>query len=497
MSQSTAVGAASSLWRRKSIDQMQESSHHDGGRELKRALGPGALVALGIGCTIGAGLFSLTGIAASENAGPAVVLSYLVAAIGCGFAGLCYSELASMIPIAGSAYTYAYTTLGEFVAWIIGWDLVLEYAVGAATVAVSWSSYMVKLLATFGVSLPPRLCASPFDTVHLADGSTAVGLINLPAVFIIVAVSLLLMRGVSESAKVNNVIVVVKLLVIAAVIGFGIPYIKTANYVPFIPPNDGTFGHFGFSGIMRAAGTIFFAYVGFDAVSTTAQEAKNPGRDLPIGILGSLAICSLAYVLFSGVLTGMLNYKAMLNDASPVASAIALTPYSWLKLAVTIGILCGFTSVLLVLLLGQSRVFYAMSKDGLLPALFSSVHPRWQTPWRSNLFFMVLTSLLCAFLPIAQLGHMTSIGTLLAFIIVCIGVMILRVRDPGRTRIFRVPFGPVVPILGIVSCGAIMASLDGLTWVRLVIWLAIGLAVYFGYGRRHSRLARGPATIAG
>ena len=488
MSQSAARAQPSSLWRRKPIEPAPEADQ--AGPSLKRVLGPGALVALGIGCTIGAGLFSLTGIAASENAGPAVVLSYLVAAIGCGFAGLCYSELSSMIPIAGSAYTYAYATLGELVAWIIGWDLVLEYAVAAAAVAVSWSRYAVKLLGSFGVSLPPRLCASPYETVHLPGGGTAVGLVNLPAAFVIVCVSLLLMRGVSESARVNSVIVAIKIAVIVAVIAVGIPYIRTANYVPFIPPNQGGFGQFGLSGVMRAAGTIFFAYVGFDAVSTCAQEARNPGRDMPIGILGSLAVCTLAYIAFSLVLTGMLNYHLMLNDPAPVATAIDQTPYGWLKLAVSVGILCGFTSVLLVLLLGQSRVFFAMSTDGLLPRLFAQVHPRWQTPWRSNLFFMVLTGVLSAFLPISQLGHMTSIGTLLAFIIVCLGVMILRARDPGRARQFRVPFGPVVPVLGILSCGAIMASLDGLTWIRLVIWLLIGFAVFFGYGRRHSRLGR-------
>jgi APA family basic amino acid/polyamine antiporter len=485
MSQSEAASPTSFLWRTKPI----ESDDEAGG--LKRALGPWALIALGIGCTIGAGLFSLTGIAASENAGPAVVLSYLIAGIGCGFAGLCYSELSSMIPISGSAYTYAYTALGEFVAWIIGWDLVLEYAVAAAAVAVSWSSYMIKLLGQFGISLPPRLCASPYETVHLAGGGTASGLVNLPAVLVIVCVSLLLMRGVTESARVNAVIVAIKIAVILAVIGFGIGYIKTANYVPFIPPNDGTFGHFGLSGVMRAAGTIFFAYVGFDAVSTAAQEAKNPGRDMPIGILGSLAICSLAYILFSLVLTGMLNYKAMLNDASPVSSAIDQTPYGWLKLAVNVGIVCGFTSVLLVLLLGQSRVFYAMSRDGLLPRFFSRVHPTWQTPWRSNLFFMVLVAAMSAFLPISELGHMTSIGTLLAFIIVCIGVLILRRTKPDQARGFVVPFGPVIPVLGILSCAAIMASLDGLTWIRLAVWLLIGLAVYFGYGRRHSRVQTG------
>ena len=289
--------------------------------------------------------------------------------------------------------------------------------------------------------------------MRLTGGGSAAGLVNLPAVLVIVCVSLLLMRGVSQSARVNAVIVAIKIAVILAVIGFGIPYVRTANYVPFIPPNTGSFGQFGLSGVMRAAGTIFFAYVGFDAVSTCAQEARNPRRDMPIGILGSLAVCTLAYIAFSLVLTGMLNYHRMLNDPAPVATAIDQTPYGWLKLAVSIGILCGFTSVLLVLLLGQSRVFFAMSKDGLLPRLFSEVHPRWQTPWRSNLFFMALTSLLSAFLPISQLGHMTSIGTLLAFIIVCLGVLILRAREPGRPRGFLVPFGPVVPVLGILSCG--------------------------------------------
>ncbi len=483
MSQATATNG--SLWRRKTIESLQAT---DDSHALRRVLGPVNLVLLGIGCTIGAGLFSLTGIAASENAGPAVVISYLVAAIGCGFAGLCYSELSSMIPIAGSAYTYAYATLGELVAWIIGWDLVLEYAVGAATVAVSWSRYVNSLLRDFGFYLPPRLLASPFESVKLADGSTAAGLINLPAVFVIVAISLLLMRGISESAKVNAVIVVIKVAVILAVIGFGIPYINTANYTPFIPPNDGTFGHFGYSGIMRAAGTIFFAYVGFDAVSTAAQETRNPSRDMPIGILGSLVVCSLAYVAFSFVLTGLVNYKAMLNDAAPVATAIDMTPYHWLKEMVKFGIICGFTSVMLVLLLGQSRVFYAMSRDGLLPAFFSDIHPTWRTPWRSNLLFMGLTGVLCAFLPISELGHMTSIGTLLAFVIVCGGVLVLRRRDPDRPRAFRVAGGPIIPVLGILSCLALMASLDGLTWVRLFVWLAIGFVIYFSYSRQHARI---------
>ncbi|MBB2197839.1 amino acid permease [Gluconacetobacter sp. 1c LMG 22058] len=484
MAQPPVTQSSSSLLRRKRIEMPSDSEG------LRRVLGPASLIALGVGCTIGAGLFSLTGIAASENAGPAVVLSYIIAAIACGFAGLCYSELASMIPIAGSAYSYAYMALGEVVAWIIGWDLVLEYAVGAAAVSVSWSRYVSSLLGSWGISLPPRLLASPFETVALPDGSHVTGLMNMPAAFIICVVSALLIRGVSESARVNAIIVVVKLAIIIAVVAFGLPYIKTANYVPFIPDNTGTFGHFGFSGIMRAAGTIFFAYVGFDAVSTAAQEARNPARDMPIGILGSLVICTIAYVLFSLVLTGLVNYKDMLGDAAPVATAIDQTPFNWLKLAVKFGIICGFTSVLLVLLLGQSRVFYAMSRDGLLPRLFASIHPTWRTPWYSNLLFMVLTGALAAFLPIDQLAHMTSIGTLLAFVIVCIGVMFLRRSAPDMERRFRVPGGPIIPVLGIVCCSAVMLSLDGLTWVRLAVWLVIGMVIYFGYSRRNSHLAK-------
>ncbi|OAG75865.1 amino acid transporter [Acetobacter malorum] len=484
MTQRPASSAASFITRCMPLDKLESA------QGLKRVLGPGSLVALGVGATIGAGLFSLTGIAASENAGPAVILSFLIAAIACGFAGLCYSELASMIPIAGSAYTYAYVTLGELMAWIIGWDLVLEYAVGAATVAVSWSRYVVSLLDSWGLVLPPRLTASPFETVQMPDGSLTVGLMNLPAVFIIGLVSMILIRGISQSAKVNAVIVVIKLLVIAAFIGFGISYIHPANYHPFIPPNDGTFGHYGWSGIMRAAGTIFFAYVGFDAVSTTAQETKNPARDMPIGILGSLLVCSLAYIAFSFVMTGLVNYKDMLGDAAPVATAINRTPFHWLQLAVKIGIICGFTSVLMGMLLGQSRVFFAMSRDGLLPPMFSRTHPKFQTPWLSNIFFMIITCLLSAFLPISDLGHMTSIGTLLAFVLVCAGVMVLRRKSPDAPRAFRVPGGDLIPVLGILSCSAVMISLDKLTWIRLVVWLAIGMAIYLGYGRYRSVLAR-------
>lgn len=484
MEQKSAPSVTSAFTRCLPLDKLQAAPG------LKRVLGPGSLVALGVGATIGAGLFSLTGIAASENAGPAVVLSFFIAAIACGFAGLCYSELASMIPIAGSAYTYAYVTLGEMMAWIIGWDLVLEYAVGAATVAVSWSRYVVSLLDSWGIVLPPRLTASPFETVQMPDGSMVSGLMNLPAVFITCLVSWILIRGISQSAIVNAVVVVIKLLVIAAFIGFGIHYINPANYHPFIPQNTGTFGQYGWSGIMRAAGTIFFAYIGFDAVSTTAQETKNPARDMPIGILGSLLICALAYVCFSFVMTGLVNYKDMLGDAAPVATAINRTPYPWLQLAIKIGIICGFTSVLMGMLLGQSRVFFAMSRDGLLPPMFSATHPKYQTPWMSNVFFMVIICLLSAFLPISELGHMTSIGTLLAFILVCAGVMILRRKAPDHPRAFRVPGGDIIPVLGILTCGTVMVSLDELTWIRLIVWLAIGMVIYLTYGRYHSALAR-------
>jgi basic amino acid/polyamine antiporter, APA family len=479
-----------SLFAIKPFDTLSEDSGKARSGGLRRALGPFSLIGLGIGAIIGAGLFSLTGIAAAENAGPAVVLSFLVAAIGCGFAGMCYSELASMIPVAGSAYTYAYATMGEFVAWIIGWDLVLEYAVGAATVSVSWSRYVVSLLQEWGLTLPAQFTISPFDTATLADGTSVSGVVNLPAIFVIVIVSLLLMRGISASARVNNTIVVIKLAVVAVVIGVGAFYVKSQNYVPFIPPNTGNFGEFGFSGIMRGAGVIFFAYIGFDAVSTAAQEARNPQRDMSWGILGSLAICTVLYVAFALVLTGMVNYHDMHGDAAPVATAIDRTPFKWLQVAVKLGIICGFTTVILVMLLGQSRVFYAMAHDGLLPRIFARLHPDWNTPWRSNLVFMLFTGLLAGFVPISNLGHMTSIGTLLAFVIVCIGVMVLRRTQPDQKRGYRVPWSPVIPVLGVLVCLAMMVSLDIATWYRLVTWLAIGLAVYFSYGRRHSRLAQ-------
>ena len=457
------------------------------GPALRRHLGPFGLIALGIGMIVGAGLFSLTGIAAGENAGPAVTLSFLVAALGCAFAGMCYSELATMIPVAGSAYTYAYATLGELVAWIIGWDLILEYAVGASAVAVSWSKYLLSLLHDLGVSFPAQLALDPFETARLAQGGTLAGMVNLPAIFVIAALSLLLMRGIRESSGVNNVIVIVKLAIVVVFIAIGWSYIDWRNYTPFIPPNAGSFGAFGWSGVLRGAGVIFFAYIGFDAVSTAAQETKNPQRSLPIGILGSIAVCTVLYVAFAFVLTGMVNFAAMKGDAAPVATAIDRTPYHWLQLLIKIGILCGFTSVILVALLGQSRIFFSMAEDGLLPRGFARVHPRWRTPWRANLLFMVMGGLLAGFVPISLLAHMTSIGTLLAFVIVCAGVIVLRRTRPDLPRPYRTPLVPLVPILGILTCATMMVSLGPANWWRLVAWLVIGLCIYFGYSRTHSR----------
>ena len=478
------------LFVKKPISRIIEASE-GGEHQLKRSLGPWSLISLGIGAIIGAGLFSLTGIAAAENAGPAVILSFVVAAIGCAFAGMCYSELASMIPVAGSAYTYTYATMGEFVAWIIGWDLVLEYAVAASVVAVSWSRYVKSFLQDLHIDLPAKFMACPFDTITLADGTQAHGIVNVPAILIIVLISLLLMIGIKESAWVNSTIVIIKLAVVLTFVAVGVHYINPANYHPFIPENTGKFGEFGWSGIMRAAGVIFFAYIGFDTVSTAAQESKTPHKDVPIGILGSLVICTVLYLAFASVLTGMVNYQAMRGDAAPVATAINLTPYPWLQVMIKLGIIAGFTSVILVMLLGQSRVFYSMSRDGLLPKMFSDIHPAWRTPWRSNLLFMVFVGFFAGFFPISKLGHMTSIGTLLAFIIVCAGVMILRYTQPLVPRPYRVPCFPLFPFLGILVCLAMMTALDGDTWWRLVIWLVIGLIVYFTYSRFNSKLNKG------
>ncbi len=481
-----------SLFATKSLDQILADGE---GESLKRSLSATQLVALGIGAIIGAGLFSLTGLAAAQNAGPAVVLSFILAAIGCAFAGLCYSEFATMIPIAGSAYTYSYATMGELMAWIIGWDLVLEYAVGASTVAVSWSGYVVSFLKDFGISFPAQLAASPFEPVTL-PGSTEVlhGVINLPALFIIVLVSGILILGIQESARANTGIVIVKISVAILFILLGWAFIDSKNYTPFVPPNTGTFGQFGWSGVLRGAGKVFFAFIGFDAVSTAAQEAKRPQRDMPIGIVGSLAVCTLLYVVFSHVLTGIVSYKD-LNVAAPVAVAIDRTPYTFFRPAVKLAIIFGFTSVILVMLLGQSRVFFSMSRDRLLPKVFSDIHPQYRTPWRSNLLFMAFTGLFGAFAPLSTLGDMTSIGTLFAFVLVCIGIMVMRKTHPQRPRPFRTPLVPLVPILGIAFNLFLMFGLGMGNWIRLFAWMGIGLIVYFNYSRKRSITAKQPTAV--
>ena len=444
---------------------------------------------LGIGAIIGAGLFSITGLAAAHNAGPAVTISFVIAAIGCVFAGLCYAEFASMIPVAGSAYTYSYATMGQFIAWIIGWDLVLEYAVGAATVSISWSRYLVKFFEHFHIYLSPQLTMSPFDTMTMVDGTIVSGIINLPAIFIIVLMSLFLIRGTKESSFVNGVIVTLKVAVVLVFIILGWFYINPANYTPYIPENTGSFGSFGWSGIVRASGVIFFAYIGFDAVSTAAQEAKNPKRDMPIGILVSLAICTVLYILFAHVMTGLANYKEFQGQdgIAPVAVAIEHTPFAWLKQAIILAILAGYSSVIMVMLLGQSRVFYSMSKDGFIPPVFAQIHKKFHTPWKSNLLFCLFVSLFAAFVPARVVGEMTSIGTLFAFVLVCLGIIVLRKSQPDAPRSFKTPFVPLVPILGIVACVGMMLSLPLDTWLRLIAWMLIGILIYFLYGKKRAK----------
>lgn len=486
-----------SLFIRKPLNQLLNEAN-ESEKGLKKTLSARSLMALGIGAIIGAGLFSITGGAAANNAGPAITISFIVAAVGCAFAGLCYAEFASMIPVAGSAYTYSYATMGEFIAWIIGWDLVLEYAVGAATVSISWSRYLVKFCDGLGWHLPASLVTGPWDG----------GYINLPAVFIVVLMSLLLVRGTSESAKVNAFIVVLKVAVVLIFIILGWKYINNTNYHPYIPDNTGTFGQFGFSGIIRAAAIVFFAYIGFDAVSTAAQETRNPKKDMPIGILGSLAICTVLYILFAHVMTGVTSYTTFAgkDGIAPVAVAIdhmgkadaagvIHADYPWLNRAIIIAILGGYASVILVMLMGQSRVFYSMSKDGLIPKIFSDVHPKFRTPAKSNLLFMVFVSLFAAFVPARVVGEMTSIGTLLAFILVCVGVMIMRKKMPDAPRAFRTPLVPLVPILGIITCLFMMVFLPGDTWLRLIIWLVIGFVVYFAYSQKNSKLRNPENTL--
>ncbi len=489
-----------SLFVRKPMSTLMTEAAETGEHTLKKTLGAKGLVALGIGAIIGAGLFSITGMAAANHAGPAITISFVIAGIGCLFAGLCYAEFASMIPVAGSAYTYSYATMGEFIAWIIGWDLVLEYAVGAATVGISWSRYLVKFLEGFNVHLPAELAAGPWDG----------GIINLPAVAIIVLMSLLLIKGTKESAFVNGIIVIVKIAVVLTFIFLGWQYINNDNLNPYIPDNTGNFGSFGFSGIIRAAAIVFFAYIGFDAVSTAAQEAKNPKRDMPIGILGSLVICTLLYILFAHVMTGVTSYKSFVGQdgiapvsvaiehmGTPDAAGVIQPDYPWLNRAIVVAILFGYSSVILVMLMGQSRVFYSMSKDGLIPRIFSTVNPKTQTPAKSNLLFMIFVSAFAAFIPARVVGEMTSIGTLFAFILVCIGVWVMRKKMPDLPRAFKTPLVPLVPILGVAVCLFMMVFLPMDTWIRLLVWMLIGMDIYLVYGAKNSHLGNGTDSRKG
>jgi APA family basic amino acid/polyamine antiporter len=491
---------ANGLFATKPVDLLLKEAQETGEHTLKRALGPMNLITLGIGAIIGAGIFVLTGQAAALHAGPAVPISMVLVGIACAFAGLCYAEMASAVPVAGSAYTYSYATMGELIAWIIGWDLVLEYAAGAATVGVGWSGHLVSLLDQLGLHLPATLTNAPTQWCTATQVQNGVAgcahaglnwtgaIINLPAVFVVSLMSLILIIGIKESATVNNFIVILKVTIILLIVGIGLWHLNPENWKPFIPANTGEWGTYGWSGVLRGAGLVFFAYIGFDAVSTAAQEAKNPQKDLPIGILGSLAICTLLYVVVSGVLVGMVPY-AQLNLPAPMAYAMEqIHAPRWVRLSVDVGAVLGLGSVILVMLLGQSRVFYSMSRDGLLGKWASGVHPRFRTPYLSTIFTWVAVGLATGILPLQLLGQLVNIGTLLAFVLVCFGVLVMRWKRPDLQRPFRTPWVPFVPIMGIVCCLGLMATLPEDTWIRLIVWLVIGMAIYFGYGRRHSRL---------
>lgn len=490
------------IFSKKPIHQLIVDSS-DGEKGLKRTLGAGNLIALGIGAIIGAGLFVRTAAAAANNAGPSVTIGFIVAAIGCAFAGLCYAEFASMIPIAGSAYTYSYATMGELVAWIIGWDLVLEYAVGAATVGIAWSEYLNKLLEIFHMRVPFQWSHSPFEVCDgkgmFADQAGMHGIMNIPALFIIFMLTMLLIRGTKESAVVNGIIVISKVAIVILFIVLGWSYMNPVNHEHYIPAastytdSQGVAHNFGgIWGILGAAGVVFFAFIGFDAVSTAAQEARNPKKDMPIGILGSLVVCTILYILFAHVLTGVANVNDFRTQGKEASVAYAIKTYmhgyDWLANFVTVAILFGFSSVILVMLMGQSRVFYSMSRDGLVPRIFSDLHPKYHTPYKSNWIFLVLVGAFAAFVPGDIVGDMTSIGTLFAFILVCAGVWILRVKSPEVPRQFKVPAVPVVSTLGIVVCSAMIAGLGWTNWARLLGWLVVGLLIYFGYSRRNSKI---------
>lgn len=479
------------LFIRKSIESLQAEAAQSGSKSLKRVLGPVSLVALGVGVIIGAGLFSITGTVASEFTGPSITLSFIIAAIGCCFAGLCYAEFASMIPVAGSAYTYSYATMGELIAWIIGWDLVLEYTVAATTVSISWSRYMVVFLENLGIHLPHALTACPWDG----------GIINIPAMLIVILMSLFLIRGTEGSSIFNGFIVFLKIAVILIFVVLGWQFIQVENYTPYIPENTGKLGEYGFSGILRGAAVVFFAFLGFDAVSTAAQETKNPKRDMPIGILVSLLVCTLLYVLFAHVMTGVAHYTefggqqgiapvavAIEHMGDPDASGVIQPAFPWLNKAIILAILFGYCSVIMVTLMAQSRVFLSMSHDGLLPPFFSKIHSKFRTPAHSNVLFMILVGLMAAFIPAQVAGEMTSIGTLFAFTLVCAAILIVRKTMPNVHRAFKTPFVPAVPILGILTCLCMMCFLPADTWIRLVLWMLIGLDIYACYGIKHSKL---------
>lgn len=493
-----------SLFVKKSISSLLAQAG-DSEKGLKRTLTAWNLVALGIGAIIGAGLFVRTALAAGQHAGPAVTVSFIIAAIGCAFAGLCYAEFASIIPIAGSAYTYAYATMGELIAWVIGWALILEYALGAATVSISWSEYLNKLL---GGGIPYEWCHSPFESALDANNVLHHGIINIPALFILLLLSLLLIKGTQESATVNAIIVAIKVAIVLVFIAVGWGFVNPANHTPYLIPADAPpatqpdgslysyadFFRHGWGGVLTGAGIVFFAFIGFDAVSTAAQEAKNPKRDMPMGILGSLVICTILYILFSYVLTGVAPYTDFIKAGKEASVAYAIdtymSGYHWLATAVSIAILAGFSSVILVMLLGQSRVFYTMSTDGLLPKIFSDLHPKFRTPYKSNMVLFVFVGLFAAFIPGSVAGDLTSIGTLFAFVLVCVGVIILRKKDPNLHRPFKTPLVPIVPILGMIVCTAMIVSLPNETLISALVWMVVGLLVYFGYSKSHSKLQK-------
>lgn len=483
------------IWVKKSISKLvNEASGNDKG--LKRTIGTLGLIALGIGAIIGAGLFTSTAEAIANHTGPAVTISFIIAGIGCALAGLCYAEFASMIPIAGSAYTYAYATLGEFIAWIIGWDLVLEYGVASAKVATSWSEYLNKLLGNvFHVQIPYEFSHSPFQY----SNKGVQGIMNIPAMFIILLLSLVLIRGVKGSSLVNSIIVIIKVGIVLLFIGFGWSYINPDNYTPYIPANtNNVSGEFGWSGIFAGAGVVFFAFIGFDAVSTAAQEAKNPQRDMPKGILLSLLICVVLYILFAHVLVGVANYKEFRTVGQEASITYVIDTYmkgyEWLSTLITIAILAGFSSVILVMLMGQSRVFFSMSNDGLVPKVFSQLHPKFKTPWKSNLLFFIFVGLIAAFVPASVISDMTVIGTLFAFVLVCFGIIVLRKTDPTIPRPFRTPWVPVIPVLGILVCTGLIYTLGPANWLRLIVWLIIGIFIYISYGMKTSKLQQDAST---